>query len=128
VTQPIELILMRELADHLATPIFVVKPNGDLLFYNEPAELLLGSRFDETGLMAFEEWATAFTPTDDDGTPIPPENLPLAIAAQQQRPAQRPMVILGLDGVRRRLMVAAIPLKGQWGDHLGAAAIFWEEA
>jgi PAS domain-containing protein len=126
-TQPIELILMRELADHLATPIFVVRPNGDLLFYNEPAELLLGSRFDETGLMPFEEWATAFSPTDAGGAPIPPEELPLAIAAQAQRPAQRPMTIVGLDGVQRRLMVAAIPLKGQWGDHLGAAAIFWEE-
>jgi PAS domain-containing protein len=52
--QPIELILMRELADHLATPIFVVEPNGDLLFYNEPAEKLLGTRFDETGTMAGE--------------------------------------------------------------------------
>jgi hypothetical protein len=126
-TQPIELILMRELADHLATPIFVVKPNGDLLFYNEPAELLLGTRFDETGLMPFKEWATVFTPTDADGTPIPPEELPLAIAVQQRRPAQRPMSIVGLDGVTRNLMVAAIPLEGQWGDHLGAAAIFWEE-
>ena len=119
---------MRELAGHLATPIFVVKPNGDLLFYNEPAEQLLGSRFDETGLMPFQEWATVFTPTDADGAPIPPDDLPLAIAAQQQRPAQGAMWILGLDGKRRRLMVAAIPLTGQWGDHLGAAAIFWEEA
>jgi PAS domain-containing protein len=126
-TQPIELILMRELADHLATPIFVVKPNGDLLFYNEPAELLLGTRFDETGLMPFEEWATAFAPTDTDGAVIPPDELPLAIAVQQRRPAQRLMSIVGLDGVPRRLMVAAIPLEGQWGDHLGAAAIFWEE-
>ena len=33
---------MRELADHLATPIFVVDAAGDLLFYNEPAEKLLG--------------------------------------------------------------------------------------
>jgi PAS domain-containing protein len=127
-TQPIELILMRELAGHLATPIFVVKPSGDLLFYNEPAEHLLGTRFDETGMMPFHEWATAFTPTDDDGAPIPPDELPLAIAVQQQRPAQGSMTIHGLDGMRRRLMVAAIPLTGQWGDHLGAAAIFWEDA
>lgn len=126
-TQPIELILLRELAAHLATPIFVVKPNGDLLFYNEPAEHLLGSRFDETGMMAFQDWATVFTPTDIDGLPIPPNELPLAIAVQQQRPAQGGMSIVGLDGTRRRLMVAAIPIKGQWGDHLGAAAIFWEE-
>lgn len=127
-TQPIELILMRELAGHLGTPIFVVKPNGDLLFYNEPAEELLGTRFDETGMMPFQAWATAFTPTDDDGVLIPPDELPLAIAVQQQRPAQGAMTIVGFDGTRRRLMVAAIPLKGQWGDHLGAAAIFWEEA
>ena len=127
-TQPIELILMRELAGHLATPIFVVKPNGDLLFYNEPAEEILGTRFDETGLMPFQAWATAFTPTDDDGVVIPPDELPLAIAVQQQRPAQGVMTILGFDGKRRRLMVAAIPLKVQWGDHLGAMAIFWEEA
>ena len=118
---------MRELAGHLATPIFVVDPDGDLLFYNEPAETLLGSRFDETGKMLFAEWATVFTPTDEDEHPIPPDELPLAIAAQQRRPAQGSMWIRGLDGRRRHLIVTAIPLQGQWGEHLGAAAIFWEE-
>ena len=125
-TQPIEIILMRELAGHLATPIFVVDPVGDLLFYNDPAERLLGSRFDETGMMSFAEWSTVFNPTDAHGTPIPPDELPLAVAAQQQRPAQGGMWIRGLDGAHRQLIVTAIPLQGQWGDHLGAAAIFWE--
>jgi PAS domain-containing protein len=125
-TRPIEIILLRELADHLATPIFVVDPDGDLLFYNDPAEQLLGSRFDETGMMPFAEWSTVFKPTDARGVPIPPDELPLAIAAQQRRPAQGGMWILGLDGERRELTVTAIPIQGQWGDHLGAAAIFWE--
>jgi PAS domain-containing protein len=127
VTHPIEVILLRELAGHLSMPIFVVDPAGDLLFYNEPAEQLLGSRFDETGMMPFEEWATAFTPTDRDGRPIPPDALPLAIAVQQRRPAQGDMWIHGFDGARRALTVTAIPLQGQWGDHLGAAALFWEQ-
>jgi len=125
-TQPIEIILMRELADHLATPIFVVDAEGDLLFYNEPAERLLGTRFDETGMLAFAEWSTMFAPTSAEGTPIPPEGLPLAIAVQQGRPAQGGMWIHSLDGERRELTVTAIPLQGQWGEHLGAAAIFWE--
>ena len=107
-------------------PIFVVDPAGDLLFYNEPAEKLLGSRFDETGMMPFEEWATLFKPTYEDGGTIPPEALPLAIAVQQRKPALGDMWILGLDGERRALTVTAFPLEGQWGDHLGAAAIFWE--
>src|SRR5438270_512949 len=123
-THPIEVILLRELADHLATPIFVVDPAGDLLFYNDPAEKLLGSRFDETGMMKFAEWSTVFTPTDAQGKPIPSEELPLAIAVRQRCPSHGGMWILGLDGERRQLTVTAIPLQGQWGEHLGAAAIF----
>jgi PAS domain-containing protein len=124
--QPLALILMRELAGHLATPIFVVDPDGSLLFYNEPAERLLGSRFEETGPLAFEEWSTMFRPTNGHGARIPPERLPLAIAVHEQRPAQGRLWIVGLDGKKRRLDVTAVPLKGQWGGHLGAAAIFWE--
>jgi PAS domain-containing protein len=126
VTQPIQVILMRELADHLATPIFVVDASGDLLFYNEPAERLLGSRFDETGKLPFADWSTMFTPTNADESPMAADELPLAIAVKQRRPAQGEMWIRGLDGERRGLVVTAIPLQGQWGEHLGAAAIFWE--
>ena|SRR5215210_6614508 len=124
--QPLEVILMRELAAHLSTPIFVVDPHGNMLFYNEPAEQLLGTRFEETGAMSFEEWTTDFTPTNGRGAPIEPEKLPLSIAISEQHPAQGRMWICGLDGKRRRLEVTAVPLKGQWGQHLGAAAIFWE--
>ena|SRR5690349_19523018 len=126
-THPIEVILLRELADHLAMPIFVVDASGDLLFYNDPAEKLLGCRFDETGMMPFAEWSTLFTPTDEQGAPIAPDDLPLAIAVQQHIPAHGGMWIMGLDGARRQLTITAIPLEGQWGDHLGAAAIFWEQ-
>jgi PAS domain-containing protein len=126
-THPIEVILMRELAGHLATPIFVIDAAGDLLFYNEPAENLLGSRFDETGMMPFAEWSTVFTPTNSRGIPIPPDKRPLTIALQQHRPAHSKIWLRALDGKRRRLTVTAFPLQGQWGEHLGAAAIFWEE-
>ena len=125
-SQPIEIILLRELADHLSTAIFVVDPDGALVYYNEPAEELLGRRFDETGSLSLEEWSTMFKPTNSRGAPLPTERQPLAITLAEQRPAQGQMWILGLDGVRRRLEITAIPLKGQWGDELGAVAIFWE--
>jgi PAS domain-containing protein len=123
---PIEIILLRELADHLSTAIFVVDPDGVLVFYNEPAENLLGRRYDETGSLALEEWSTLFQPTNGRGVPLPAEKLPLAISLAEQRPTQGRIWIQGLDGVRRRLEIAAIPLTGQWGDKLGAVAIFWE--
>ncbi len=49
--QEIEMILARQLASYLVMPIFVVDPAGTLVFYNEPAEPILGRRFDETGAM-----------------------------------------------------------------------------
>ncbi len=42
----IELILLRQCASHLAMPIWLMGENGDLLYYNEPAEPILGRRFE----------------------------------------------------------------------------------
>jgi len=54
-SKDIEVILSRHLASCLAMPIFIVDPVGNLLFYNEPAELILGRRFEETGEMPASE-------------------------------------------------------------------------
>ena len=80
----------------LSVPLFLVDPKGDLLFYNEPAEALLGRRFDETGAMPAEEWSTVFTPVDDEGRPIPAARLPLMITLDKHRPAYQRFFIRGL--------------------------------
>lgn len=122
----VEIILARHLASYLAIPIFLVDSKGNLVFYNEPAELILGRRFEETGKMPLAEWSTIFTPTNEDGTPIPPEEVPLVIALTQGRPVHRALYILGLDGVPREIEVTGIPLFGQADRQLGALALFWE--
>ena len=123
--QEVEVILMRHLASYLAVPIFVVDREGNLLFYNEPAEALLGRPFDEAGEMPMAEWSTAFSPCDDDGRPLPPESLPLVIALRRREPAHKAIRITGLDGVSRRIEIMAFPLMGQGDRVLGAAAMFW---
>ena len=95
----LELILMRHLADCLATPIFIVNAQGTLLFYNEPAEVLLGQRFEETGELTTDQWATAFVPTDHQNRPMPPEKIPLVIALREKRPCYADFRIRGLDQV-----------------------------
>ena len=124
--QEIEMILVRQLASYLAMPIFVVDPEGTLVFYNEPAESLLGRRFEETGEMPMSEWSTIFEPTDETGVPIAPNEVPLAIALTERRPAHRGLWIRGLDNVQRHLEVTGFPLIGQANRYLGAVAIFWE--
>ena len=123
----VELILMKQVASYLAVPIFLVDTAGTLVYYNEPAELLLGERYDETGEMPLEEWGTVFVPTDRNGMPLAAEDLPLAIAVQQGHPAHGQISITGLDGVVRHLSVTAFPLVGQSNRNLGAVAIFWED-
>lgn len=122
----IEIILLRQLASCLAMPIFIVDPEGTLIYYNEPAEALLGLRFEETGAMVAEEWSSSFRPTDAQGVSIPTEQLPLVVTLANRRPSHSDFWIHGLDGVHRHLSVTAFPLDGQAGKLLGAVALFWE--
>ncbi len=123
---PIQIILTRQLAAYLSVPLFLVDPKGNLLFYNEPAEAILGRRFDETGSMPLKEWLSAFTRFDDEGQPIPPEDLPLMITLNKKRPAYKRYHISGLDGVVRHIEVTCIPITGLQDDFLGAVVLFWE--
>ncbi|HVL81526.1 MAG TPA: PAS domain-containing protein [Actinomycetota bacterium] len=123
---PVELILLRQVASSLAMPIFIVDISGNLLFYNEPAEQMLGHRYDETGEMPLEEWSTMFLPTDAAGSPLPADDLPLVKAIRDRLPAHGGFWITGMDGRRRQLSVTALPLIGMADRHLGSMAIFWE--
>lgn len=124
--QEIEVILARQLADYLAMPIFIIDPQGAMIYYNEPAEEILGCRFNETGVMPLEKWTTAFAPMDESGAPLAVEKLPLVIALRENRPAHTGLWIWGMDKSPRHINVTAIPLVGQAGRDLGAFAILWE--
>jgi PAS domain-containing protein len=122
----LEIILTRQLSSYLATPIFLVDPEGSLIFYNEPAEAILGRRFEETGEMGAAEWVTLFEPTRADGTPVARDELPLIRTLSTRTPCSADFWIVGLDGRRRHLEVVAVPLLGQAARFLGGMALFWE--
>jgi len=124
--QQVEVILARHLAENLALPIFIVDPQGNLIFFNEPAEAVLGLRFGDTGLLPASEWSTMFEPVDQDGTPIVPEQLPLMIAMMHGHPAHKGFWIRGVDKKLRQIELTAFPVIGQSGHLTAAVAIFWE--
>jgi PAS domain-containing protein len=117
---------MRQLASSLAMPILLFDPEGTLLFYNEPAEVISGRRFEETGEMRFEEWSRLVHVTDEDGNLLPFEARPLGIALRKRHAAHRKFWAQGADGVRRKVEATAFPLEGQGGRYLGAVMILWE--
>jgi PAS domain-containing protein len=122
----LEVILTRQLASYLAMPIFLVDPDGLLVFYNEPAEALLGMRFEETDELGVSEWGTLFSPTDAEGQALPLDALPLVITLRSRSPAHRDFWITGQDGRKRHLAATTLPLIGQADRFLGGLAVFWE--
>ena len=122
---PVELILLRQVASYLAIPIFLVAANGDLLYFNEPAESLLGLRFDDVGEVSMDEWLAAFRPAHEDGSDLAPQAVPIVVALREQRPTHERLTITGLDGVRRVIEATSFPLRGQGDRLLGAIALFW---
>ena len=124
--QPIELILVRHLATSLAIPLFLVDPDGTMVFYNEAAELVLGRRFDDAGEMPFAEWTSVFAVRDQAGAPLDIDELPLVRALRERRPAHAKFDITGLDGAARTIEVSAFPLEAEGKRQLGAVALFWE--
>ncbi len=120
------LILARDFASRLATAVFLVDPEGTLIYYNEAAEQILGEPFTEGRGMPVGEWATAFSPTDEDGALLPLQGLPLGIALTDRVPAHATFQIAAHDGVARGIEVTAFPLFAHADEFVGAVAIFWE--
>ncbi len=125
---PIEIILNRQLADCLAIPVFITDTKGNLLFYNEPAEDILGKRYKDTGEMPVEEWGTIFNTKDENGDPLPPEELPLVMTLANQLPYFKTFWIESLKGISEKISVSSYPIIGRAGIFHGAVAIFWRSA
>jgi PAS domain S-box-containing protein len=119
------LILAREFASNLATPMGIIDEHGRLVYFNEAAEAIIGSTFAEAGELSFEEWSARAAPRSRDGELLSPEQRPAAIALNEQRAAHEGMTVTGLDGVEREIAVTAFPLFAHADEFVGVVAIFW---
>jgi PAS domain-containing protein len=123
---PIEILLLKQVAGYLAMPVFLIDKDGALEYYNEPAEELLGQRYEETGQIPLDVWGKIWAPTDMEGRLLAPHELPVAVAGRERRPVLGTVAIRRPDGSDRVLTITALPLEGADGAQLGAFAIFWE--
>jgi len=122
------LILARELASNLATPMFLLDAAGMLVFYNDAAAMLLGKSFAELGEIPSGEFGEALQLTSPDGEPIRRSGSPAGVAFFERRPAHETLMATGYNGVRRLFEATAYPLLGAAGEMHGVVAVFWERA
>jgi len=121
------LILARELASNLATPMFLLDSGGMLVFYNDAAAMLLGKSFAELGEIPAGEFGAALELTTPDGTPVRSRDSASGIAFFERRPAHRILMATAYNGVRRRYETTAYPLMGAAGEMYGVVVVFWED-
>ena len=126
--QSLPLILAREFASNLATPLAVLDAAGRLVFFNEPAGHIIGSTPAELGELSEEEWRARFSAEHPDGSPAALEEMATVVARREKRPAHGLLLITTLDGHRHKLAVTAIPLlQGPQSELAGCIVLFWEE-
>jgi PAS domain S-box-containing protein len=121
------LILAREFAANLATPMVLMDQRGRLVFFNEPAEQIIGQTHAEVGELGPDEWSRLFEVERIDGTPIAVEESPAGRTLSERRPAHDTLAFTTVDGVRHEIAVTAFPLLGREEELLGVVSVFWEE-
>lgn len=120
--QPIESILLRQVAGYLALPIWMFDDRGDLVFFNSAAEALLGASFDEIDAVdagALQD-LLSMSSLNGDGS------FPLVETLETRRPANGNVRMCCLDGQWRDIGMSALPIVGQSDRFLGVFAAFWE--
>ena len=120
------LILAREFAANLATPMFLLDEGGILAYFNEAAELMLGKTYSEVGAITANDFGEMLNLHDLDGSPLRKRDSPSGIAFIQHQPAHRKLIINALDGTPRTIEVTAYPLFGRTGEVHGVLSVFWE--
>jgi len=123
---PVEIILLRQLASYLTIAVWMMDRDGTLIYYNEPAERLLGVAFDAAGPIHAEQLSDLFRATDLEGKPLADSSLPIVRALLKQQPTHGELRFCGMDGIWRHVEITAIPLEGQSDRFLGVFATFWE--
>lgn len=121
------LILAREFASNLATPMLIADAEGRLVFYNEAAEEVVGGPFAEVGELPIDEWTASFQPRTRESEPLPAEERPVRRAFDERRASHERFVITGPDGVEGEVGVTAFPLFAHADEFVGVVAIFWQE-
>ena len=120
------MILARELAANLATPMYLIEAASTLVFSNEAAELMLGKTWAAMGEMTAEQFGTMLDLAEPDGTPMRKSDSPAGVAFFQRAPSHKRVIATTLDGKRTTFEATAYPLFGRTEDMHGVLTVFWE--
>ena len=119
------LILARAFAAQIATAVFLLDPEGTIIYYNEAGERLTGRPFIEGAGLTIDQWMMDRRPRDEEGHELSIQDLPLGMTMLKQEPAHGILTFQTEDGVDRRIEAASFPLFAHTEDFVGTISIVW---
>jgi PAS domain-containing protein len=125
-SKPIQLILARQLASCMATATMLFDAQGNMVFYNEPAEPIFNARFDETGEVKVDDLLSVVNVADENRQPLAPEARPGRVARLERRPTTRTIWMSCNGSAWRRLQATAVPIIGEQDELHGVMQFFWD--
>ncbi|MBV9521778.1 MAG: response regulator [Alphaproteobacteria bacterium] len=107
----------REVLDVLPAAIYTTDAAGRITYYNEAAVALAGRR----PKLGSDEWCVTWRLYNPDGTPLPHDECPMAVALKENRPVRGATAIAERpDGKRVPFMPFPTPLRDASGRLIGA--------
>ena len=130
VERPKSLVLIRakHLAESVTTPMFLADAEGNLIFFNEAAESLLGRAFVDNGALTPTDWQRSFDVRDRNDAPFPLESMSSWIQVQNEQPAMGHIKFRAADGSDNLVATCAFPLFTEQARFEGALILFWRDA
>src|SRR6476619_4978274 len=106
--------------------MLVLDETGNLVFYNEAAERIMGASFESVGEQSPDAYDAKWATTDPDGKEISLRHGPMAHVVSDHTPAHRVIRVRGLDGSWHLIETTVYPLFASATSFVGAVAVFWE--
>jgi len=114
---------VRDLIEALPAAIYMTDAGGHITFYNEAAVALAGRRPE----MGQDQWCVTWRLYHPDGTPLPHDQCPMAVALKENRPIRGAEgVVERPDGTRVSVMPFATPLRDTSGVLVGGVNMLLE--
>ena len=121
------LIRAKHLAESVTTPMFLADAEGNLIFYNEAAEALLGKPFVDKGSLSPADWQRSFDVRDRDDHPFALESMASWMSVQNEQPSLGHIKFSSADGTDHLVATCAFPLFTEQERFEGALILFWRD-
>jgi CheY-like chemotaxis protein len=113
----------RKLLDAFPAPVYTTDAAGRITFYNEAAVKFSGRR----AQLGFDQWCVTWRLYWPDGTPLPHDECPMAIALKEDRAVRGAQAVAErLDGTRVSFIPHPTPLRDVSGTLVGAVNMLLE--